>query len=56
MDIDRLEVIDKIKSKILKYIMFKKRTEKEVRQKFAEVDEDVLESIIDDLKENRVYK
>jgi len=56
MDIDKIEAIDKIKTKMLKYIMFKKRTEKEVRQKFADVDENIIENIIEDLKENRIYR
>lgn len=52
MTIEEFEAIDKVKSKMLKYIMFKKRTEKEVRQKFADVDSNMLEDIIEDLKEN----
>ncbi len=44
---------DKQKTKILKYIMFKKRTEKEVFQKFsASVEENTLKDIIEELKEN----
>lgn len=44
---------DKNKTKILKYIMYKKRTEKEIIQKFANtVEEDMLEDIIEELKEN----
>jgi regulatory protein len=44
---------DKHKTKILKYIMFKKRTEKEVFQKFSSsVEENMLEDIIEELKEN----
>jgi len=44
---------DKIKTKILKYIIYKKRTEKEVRQKFEElVQNDMLDNIIQELKEN----
>lgn len=44
---------DKNKTKILKYIMYKKRTEKEIIQKFSNtVEEDMLEDIIEELKEN----
>ena len=45
------EEIDKIKTKILKYIIYKKRTEKEIRQKFADLPTDILEDIIEYLKE-----
>lgn len=52
-DIVYLEEYDKQKTKILKYIMYKKRTEREIRQKFSEsMAEDLLEDIISDLKEN----
>lgn len=47
-----LEQFDKAKTKVLKYIMYKKRTEHEVRQKFEkEFDEDMFEKIIEYLKE-----
>jgi len=42
---------DKLKTKMLKYIVFKKRTESEIRQKFADVDENLLEELIEHLKE-----
>lgn len=51
-DLDELEAIDKIKTKMLKYIIFKKRTEKEVRQKFSDIDSTIIDNIIEDLKEN----
>lgn len=45
---------DKNKTKILKYIMYKKRTEKEIIQKFSNaIEKDMLEDIIEELKENR---
>lgn len=46
------EELDKLKSKILKYILYKKRTENEVREKFSDVDNEKLEDIIEILKEN----
>ena len=52
MNLEEFEEIDKIKTKILKYIMYKKRTEQEVRKKFETVDENILDNIIEDLKEN----
>lgn len=51
LTLDELEHIDKIKSKMLKYIMFKKRTEKEVRQKFSDIDKNTLDNLIEELKE-----
>ena len=47
-----IEDFDKGKTKILKYILYKKRSENEVRRKFAkELDENMLEDIIEYLKE-----
>lgn len=47
-----IEEFDKEKTKVLKYIMFKKRTEYEVRNKFATaIDDNMLDDIIDYLKE-----
>lgn len=48
-----IEEFDNAKTKVLKYILFKKRTEKEVRQKFSSsLDENLLEDVIENLKEN----
>lgn len=47
-----LEEFDKLKTKVLKYIMFKKRTEQEIRQKFREDSGELLDDVIDELKEN----
>ena len=53
MDLDLIAEYDKLKTKVLKYIMYKKRTEKEVRQKFeGTIDEEILDDIIEELKEN----
>ena len=46
-----IEEFDKTKTKILKYIMYKKRTENEIRIKFNTIDEDLLEDSIEYLKE-----
>ena len=47
-----IEEFDKGKTKILKYILYKKRSENEVRRKFAkELDENMLEDISEYLKE-----
>lgn len=47
-----IEEFDKQKTKVFKYIMYKKRTEQEVRNKFrGQIAEDMLEEIIEYLKE-----
>ena len=47
-----IEEFDKEKTKVLKYIIFKKRTEYEVRKKFSStIDNEMLNDIIDYLKE-----
>ena len=51
--LDEFEKFDKMKSKVLKYVLYKKRTEQEVRQKFSkELEENILNDIIEELKEN----
>lgn len=45
---------DKQKTKVLKYIMYKKRTEQEIKQKFfSSIDEYMLEDIIEELKQKQ---
>lgn len=47
-----LEELDKAKTKVLKYIAYKKRTENEVRTKFKDqIQEEILEEIIEYLKQ-----
>lgn len=47
-----LEEFDKQKTKVLKYILYKKRTEQEIRTKFSkEIEEKLLDDIIEYLKE-----
>ncbi len=47
-----IEEFDKQKTKVFKYIMYKKRTEYEVRNKFkGQIEEEMLDDIIDYLKE-----
>lgn len=45
---------DNLKTKVLKYLVYKKRTEKEVRQKFSSssVNQNLLDDVIENLKEN----
>ena len=51
-----LEELDNLKTKILKYVLYKKRTEKEIRQKFNSEDEEMLNDAVSYLKEARLYK
>jgi len=52
LNFDKLKEFDEQKTKVFKYITYKKRTEQEVRNKFrGQIDEDMLEEIIDYLKE-----
>ena len=47
-----IEEFDREKTKVLKYIIYKKRTEQEIRQKFSNtINEEILEDIIEYLKE-----
>ena len=45
-----IEEFDKLKTKVLKYILFKKRTENEVRKKFISDEGELLNDVIDELK------
>lgn len=46
-----LEEFDSIKTKVLKYILYKKRTEQEIKQKFNKEDNQIIEDVIEYLKE-----
>jgi len=46
------EEFDKLKTKVLKFVLYKKRTENEVREKFCDIDENKLEDSSEILKEN----
>ena len=47
-----IEEFDKEKTKVLKYVIYKKRSENEIRTKFKNtIEEDLLEDIIEYLKE-----
>lgn len=47
-----IEEFDNLKTKVLKYVLYKKRTEAEVRQKFLGYTGEMLEDVIKYLKEN----
>ena len=48
---EEAEKIEKLRNKMLKYIVYKKRTEAEIRQKFEEEDENMVEDAIEYFKE-----
>lgn len=48
-----IEEYDNLKTKVLKYVLYKKRTEQEVRQKFAENTGNILEDVIEYLKQEK---
>ena len=52
INFEKLKEFDEQKTKVFKYITYKKRTEQEVRNKFkGQIEEQTLEEIIDYLKE-----
>lgn len=46
-----LKEFDNLKTKVLKYVLYKKRTENEVRQKFIENTGNLLDNVIEYLKQ-----
>ena len=51
-NIEKLKEFDAQKTKVFKYITYKKRTEQEVRNKFrGQIEEQMLDEIIEYLKE-----
>jgi len=47
-----IEEFDNAKTRVLKYVLYKKRTEKEIRQKFElAIDEILLDDVIEELKQ-----
>ena len=53
-DIEALDKYDKLKSRVLKFVLYKKRSEAEIKTKFSkEIEEETLNSIILDLKRNK---
>ena len=49
---NNIEEFDKVKTKVLKYVLYKKRSEAEIRQKFSAEDQEILDEVIEELKEN----
>lgn len=53
MDFEKLEEYDRNKTKVLKYVIYKKRSENEIRRKFQnDIDSNMLDDIIEELKES----
>ena len=52
-NLEEAEKIEKLRSRMLKYILYKKRTEAEVRLKFSEEDENMVEDAIEYFKEQK---
>lgn len=50
-NLEEAEKIEKIRNKMLKYILYKKRSEEDVRNKFANEDENIVEDAIEYFKE-----
>ncbi len=53
VELNKLEEFDKLKTKVLKYVLYKKRTEQEVRQKFSENAGILLDNVVEYLKEQK---
>ncbi len=52
-NIEELEEFDKLKTQVLKYVLYKKRSEAEVREKFSKNTGNLLDNVIEYLKENQ---
>lgn len=52
MNIGEIEEFDKLKTQVLKYVLYKKRSEAEVREKFSKNTGNMLDNVIEYLKEN----
>ena len=51
-NIEEIEEFDKLKTQVLKYVLYKKRSEAEVREKFSKNTGNMLDNVIEYLKEN----
>lgn len=51
-NMEEIEEFDKLKTQVLKYILYKKRSEAEVREKFSKNTGKMLDNVIEYLKEN----
>lgn len=50
---EEAERIEKVRNKMIKYILYKKRTEQEVRMKFEDEDQEIVEDAIEYFKEQK---
>ncbi len=51
--LEEMKKIEDFRSKVLKYIVYKKRTESEIRKKFENEDQDLLDDTIEYFKEQK---
>lgn len=51
-NMEEIEALDKLKTQVLKYVLYKKRSEAEVREKFSKNSGNMLDDVIEFLKEN----
>lgn len=49
---DEIEEFDKLKTQVLKYVLYKKRSEAEIRQKFSKNAGKMLDNVVQYLQEN----
>ena len=49
---EEIEEFDKLKTQVLKYVLYKKRSEAEIRQKFSKNAGKMLDNVVEYLKEN----
>ena len=57
MNYEEIEQYDNYKTKVLKYVLYKKRTEFEIKNKFKnDIDENILQNIIEELKVNNYIR
>ena len=51
--LEEMKKIEDFRSKVLKYIMYKKRTENEIRKKFENENQELLDDTIEYFKEQK---
>ena len=49
---NEIEELDKLKTQVLKYVLYKKRSEAEIRQKFSKNAGKMLDNVVQYLKDN----
>lgn len=49
---EELEEFDKLKTKVLKYVLYKKEVKQKLEEKFADANDEMLDEVIQNLSEN----